>query len=95
MPHLCRGQGKTASLSLSMERVFKALPLGNVGGDAASRIGFPGMVAKRKLDRQIGVKAVRVGRKFFIFNHAVPLQNFNIVGAKRVRELLGKISWLV
>ena len=34
-PHRRSGQGKTAAPVTGMERIFDALPLGNVGGDAA------------------------------------------------------------
>ena len=89
-PHRLSGQGKTASPVTGMERLFDTLPLGNVGGDAASRIGCTGMVAQRELDRDVGMEAIGMGRIFLIFHRTVPLQHRHIVGAKRVGDVLGE-----
>src|SRR4026207_687541 len=79
----------TELLFMSSESLLKALPLGNVSGDSASRIGIPGMVAQRKLDREIGMQPVIMRRQLFIFDHTVPLQDLQIVCAERV----GNLPW--
>jgi hypothetical protein len=56
-PYRCLGQGEAGPGFTGSEFVFDTLPFGNVGGDAAGRVGFAGVVAERKFDRDIRVRA--------------------------------------
>jgi len=49
-PYPYGSQGDTAFRITGTESIFDPFPLGNVGGDAASRIGRACMVAKREFD---------------------------------------------
>ena len=75
---------------MGAERGFDMFALGNVGGNAAGRIGFAGGIAKREFDRDISMQSIQMGRLFFILYGVILLEHVQVICTKRVRNLAGK-----
>src|SRR5215467_13773744 len=75
---------------MGAESLLDVLALSNVGGNATDCIGFSALVAERELDRDIGMRPIRMWRHFFVFYRAILLEYDHVICPKGISRLTGK-----